>query len=57
MEKNSPSKAGHYKYTQLFGYKGPNEKVMEDDIISTIAFDHSGHYLAVGDHAGRVIVF
>lgn len=57
MEKTVPSKATSYKFTQLFGYKGPNEKIMEEDIINTVSFDPSGSYLAVGDKAGRVIVF
>jgi serine/threonine-protein phosphatase 2A regulatory subunit B len=52
-----PSKSSNYKYTQLFGYKGPNEKIVEEDIISKLRFDPSGNYLAVGDKAGRVIVF
>jgi serine/threonine-protein phosphatase 2A regulatory subunit B len=30
---------------------------MEEDIITSLRFDHSGNYLAVGDKAGRVIVF
>ena len=57
MEKSTPSKATNYKFTQLFGYKGPNEKILEEDVINTLAFDPSGNFLAVGDKAGRVIVF
>ncbi len=30
---------------------------MEEDIITFIKFDSSGNYLAVGDKAGRIIVF
>ena len=56
MEKNT-SKGSNYKFTQLFGYKGPNEKMLDEDIINSLKFDHSGNYLAVGDRAGRVIVF
>ena len=29
----------------------------EEDRISTLTFDHSGNYLSVGDHDGRVIIF
>lgn len=29
----------------------------EEDRISALTFDHSGHYLSVGDHCGRVIIF
>lgn len=57
MEKLAPSKANHYKFGQVFGYKGPNEKIMEEDIITFVKFDLTGNYLAVGDKAGRVIVF
>ena len=28
MEKAQTSKGSHYKQTQLFGYKGPGEKVL-----------------------------
>lgn len=41
----------------MFGYKGSNEKVHEEDIISSVKFDCNGNYLALGDHAGRIIVF
>lgn len=57
MEKNATSKGGNYKFAQLFGYKGPNEKIMEEDIISSMKFDKSGRMLALGDKAGRVIIF
>ena len=29
----------------------------EEDRISALTFDHSGQYLSVGDHYGRVIIF
>lgn len=51
------SKSSSYKYAQIFGYKGPNERVQEEDIITSLKFDHSGKYLALGDRAGRVILF
>ena len=57
MEKSSWSKGSGYKFGQLFGYKGPNEKILEEDIISSMKFDESGRMLAVGDKAGRVIIF
>lgn len=31
--------------------------VTEDDMVSSIAFDHNGQHLAVGDNFGRVIIF
>lgn len=57
MEKIATSKAQNYKYNQIFGYKGPGEKILEEDIISVIKYDNTGRYLALGDNAGRVIVF
>ena len=57
MEKIQASKGSQYKMSQLFGYKGPGEKVLEDDIISSIKYDQSGRFLALGDHAGRIIIF
>jgi serine/threonine-protein phosphatase 2A regulatory subunit B len=33
------------------------KKVNEEDIISAIQFDQTGHYLSLGDRAGRLIVF
>lgn len=57
MDKTGGSKGSSYKMGQLFGYKGPNEKILEEDIISTMKFDKSGRMLALGDKAGRVIIF
>ena len=56
-EKSHASKGSHYKQTQLFGYKGPGEKVLEEDIITTLKYDDKGHHLALGDQAGRIIIF
>ena len=57
MEKTHPSKGSNYKQTQLFGYKGPGEKVVDEDIITTLKYDAQGHHLALGDQAGRIIIF
>ena len=57
MDKAPSSKGCNYKFAQLFGYKGPNEKIMEEDIISVMKFDNSGRYLGLGDKAGRIIIF
>lgn len=51
------SKGSEYKCSQVFGYKGVNQKIHEEDIISTIKFSQDGKYLALGDKAGRVIMF
>lgn len=51
------SKGSEYKCSQVFGYKGSSEKVHEEDLISVLKFDSDGKYLALGDKAGRVIVF
>ena len=42
MEKVYPSKCMNYKQTQIFGYKGPGERVLEEDIISSVKYDQSG---------------
>lgn len=46
-----------WKFTQVFGDAATAEKVQEEDIISAMAFDHTGNYLALGDKAGRLIIF
>ena len=51
------SKGPNYKLCQMFGYKGQGEKVLTEDMISVMKFNNSGDMLAVGDHAGRIIVF
>lgn len=57
MERIASSRAQNYKYNQIFGYKGPGEKIMEEDIISVLKYDTTGRFLALGDNAGRVIIF
>jgi serine/threonine-protein phosphatase 2A regulatory subunit B len=57
MEKNSNAKTSGYKFSQIFGYKGPNETVQEEDIITCLKFDNEGKFIALGDKAGRVIIF
>lgn len=51
------SKGSQYKCAQVFGYKGNNEKIHEEDIISVLKFSHDGNHLALGDKAGRIIIF
>jgi serine/threonine-protein phosphatase 2A regulatory subunit B len=46
-----------WKFTQVFGDKVTAEKVAEEDIINAMNFDTTGKYLALGDKAGRLIVF
>jgi hypothetical protein len=41
----------------MFGYKGQGEKVLNEDLISVMKFNNTGDLLAVGDRAGRIIVF
>lgn len=57
MDKTQTCKGSAFKFSQIFGYKGPNEKVLDQDVISTLKFDQTGRYLSLGDRAGRVIVF
>lgn len=46
-----------WKFTQVFGDAATAEKVHEEDVISSMGFDYSGNYLALGDKAGRLIIF
>ncbi|KAK9278813.1 hypothetical protein L1049_028392 [Liquidambar formosana] len=46
-----------WKFSQVFGERAAGEDVQDIDIISTIEFDKSGDYLAVGDRGGRVVIF
>lgn len=46
-----------YHCSQLFGYRSRSEKTIEEDYISALRFDPSGGMLALGDRAGRLIVF
>ena len=46
-----------WKFLQVFGDKASADKVSDEDLISAIAFDKSSRYLALGDKAGRLIVF
>lgn len=43
--------------SQVFGDKSPIEEITDVDLVSTVEFDHTGQYLAVGDRGGRVILF
>ena len=42
---------------QCFGEKDDDEEFSEADILSAVAFDESGDYLATGDHGGRIVLF
>ena len=46
-----------WKFTQVFGDKVTAEKVSEEDVINAMNFDSTGKYLALGDRAGRLIIF
>lgn len=43
-------------YINGLGERDP-ESITEQDTLTSMAFDGTGDYLAVGDRAGRVIVF
>lgn len=46
-----------YKCHQIFGFKNPNEKIQNEDLVSVVKFDQSGSYIALGDKAGRIVIF
>jgi serine/threonine-protein phosphatase 2A regulatory subunit B len=47
----------NWKLTQVFGEEAAVDSVADEDVISAMAFDPSGCYIALGDKAGRLIVF
>ena len=55
---NSPLKVrtSNYEFLQRFGDRKPADLV-DDELITTLSFDKSGTHLAVGDQAGRIVVF
>lgn len=40
----------------MFGFK-KNEKIHEEDIVTSLKFDNTGNYICIGDKAGRLILF
>lgn len=46
-----------WKFTQVFGDKSSIENVVDEDVISAARFTPDGKYLAIGDNAGRIVVF
>ena len=56
MNKNEKLKYS-FKYLQHFGDKESESIVNEEDIISSLQFDKTGDFVALGDKAGRLIIF
>ena len=46
-----------WKFSQVFGDKTTSEQIHDEDIITAIEFDPTGKFLALGDKAGRLIIF
>lgn len=60
IEEQSPLKfeSPRYKFHQRFGEKKlETETTSDDDIITAMNFDKNGNHLAVGDRAGRIVIF
>ena len=57
LETNIMESKQKWKFTQVFGDKFSADKVANEDVISALSFDKSGNFLAVGDRAGRLILF
>lgn len=57
MERKPPQKQNSYKFSQIFGYKGIGDKLQDEDVITCLKFDNEGKMIALGDRAGRVIIF
>eukprot|EP01010_Urceolus_cornutus_P001520 NODE_206_length_2028_cov_263.108135_g162_i0.p1 GENE.NODE_206_length_2028_cov_263.108135_g162_i0~~NODE_206_length_2028_cov_263.108135_g162_i0.p1 ORF type:complete len:440 (-),score=111.91 NODE_206_length_2028_cov_263.108135_g162_i0:649-1968(-) len=45
-----------WKLEHCYGDKGPQEEPVEGDIISAVEYDPSGHFIALGDRAGRITI-
>lgn len=47
-----------WKFSQVFGEgRGSVEDVSDIDVLSSIEFDDTGDFIAVGDRGGRIVVF
>lgn len=48
-----------WKFCQVFGEpnKRPIDEITEVDIVSEVAFDKKGDFLAAGDRGGRIVIF
>ncbi|EFA78172.1 protein phosphatase 2A regulatory subunit [Heterostelium album PN500] len=46
-----------WKFSQVFGNKGPSDDITDVDVVSAIEFDNTGDYIAAGDRGGRVVLF
>lgn len=48
-----------WKFSQVFGEGRNNslEEVSDVDVVSSIEFDDTGDYIAVGDRGGRIVIF
>ncbi len=51
------TKNANFKLGQSFGKRSEIENLDPGDIITKLKFDQEGKYLAIGDQAGRVIMF
>jgi serine/threonine-protein phosphatase 2A regulatory subunit B len=56
MQQNTSSETKEWSLRQCIGGEG-GQDVTEDDLITSVNFDHTGSHMAVGDNFGRVIVF
>ena len=45
-----------WKFIHCYGDKPPNEEAVDGDVVSTIEYDTTGQFLAIGDRAGRVSI-
>jgi serine/threonine-protein phosphatase 2A regulatory subunit B len=57
MLKSTPAQDSYYKISQSFGERNLLSQNKEDDLLTALAFDKSGEQIAVGDNAGRLVLF
>ena len=56
MNPNGVANSLNWVYINGLGERDP-KNVSKNDMLTSITFDKTGDYLAVGDQGGRVIIF
>ncbi len=56
INSNSESNSLSWVYINGLGER-ESQSVTDSDVLTSVAFDKTGDYLAVGDKGGRVIIF
>lgn len=57
INEETSSEENKWKLSQIFGENRNSRQIIKKEIITVVSFDKTGDYLAIGDTAGRVIIF